>query len=149
MRTMWTAATALMLVLGVGCKNRDTDHAADRVENARNDVQDKEKHEVEARRDLAKQQREVDNARGNLTQAREQYSMHLRDRLAKIDAKIQEDAQSSDAKLRDKAAAAKPRRDELARKVDDARTQSADQWDSFKKGVDDSFDSLEKDLDIH
>src|SRR5438270_12079621 len=95
MRTIHTLVAVVALATGAGCKN-DTQKQADKVG-------DKQKEVVEARRDVAKQQRELDKARTDLADAKMQYANAVKDRLAKIDQKLDDLAARSDAASRDAA----------------------------------------------
>jgi septal ring factor EnvC (AmiA/AmiB activator) len=145
MRTIHTLVAVLALSAGA-CKN-DADKRADKVETARKDVDKQQTDVAQARRDLNKQQRELDRAHTDLSAARVEYTNALKDRLAKIDQKLDDLAARTDAVARADADRLRVRRNELAARVDSAADATADRWDAFKKDVDDSFTKLDNDID--
>jgi type IV secretory pathway VirB10-like protein len=78
---------------------------------------------------------------------RTQYETTSRERLAKLDARINELEQSASESAHQTAQELRKDRDELAMRIDQIREQAKPAWDDFQAKVDDGFQRLEKRLD--
>lgn len=90
---------------------------------------------------------EVDKANAELADARAKYIAAAKERLAKIDARIDALGKRADAESAELAAKLRARRDQLAARLDTMADQAASGWATFKQGVERGVDSIEKDLD--
>jgi chromosome segregation ATPase len=146
----------LSLSLAAGaCKDKqdDTDHAATQVKKTAEDVNDQAKDLRETQtdndstaKDINSDRADLQAAKVDLNAAKEKYAVTLKDRLSKLDIKINELEQRADAKSHQAAVDLKARRDALATKTDQIKDRTAADWDAFTKNVDDSFDKLESDV---
>lgn len=93
------------------------------------------------------EQVQVDKASEDLADARAKYVAAAKERLAKIDAKIDELGKRADAASAKAVAELRVRRDQLATKLDATGKQAASGWASFKQDVERGVDSIEKDID--
>lgn len=157
--TIWISMIAVALA-GAGCKKKDdatkamdkAERSAEKAqEGATGQAKDVYREEKEAHKDEAKDQAEVTKQQGELSaaetefaQARERYTVAAKQRLANLDAKIQQIEHKPGAQAKDAAAQLRPQRDEIARKLDAVGSQAQAGWDAFKKDVDDELDKLEK-----
>jgi chromosome segregation ATPase len=175
--SIWASMIAATLLTGAGCHKKDDsakamDKAATSAAKAQEDIRDqandvnKQQKDVakdqdrmakdmakdqdklnKDQADVAKQQGELGAAQSDLAQARERYSVAAKQRLANVDAKIQQLELRSDATARDTAAKLRVRRDEIANRLNAAGGQVQADWDAYKKAIDDTFDKLDKDVD--
>jgi|MudIll2142460700_1097286.scaffolds.fasta_scaffold20865_2 septal ring factor EnvC (AmiA/AmiB activator) len=93
------------------------------------------------------EQTQVDKANEDLAAARTKYIAAAKERLAMIDAKIDELGKRADAASSEAAEKLRARRDQLATKLDAMGKQAASGWASFKQDVERGVDSIEKDID--
>jgi hypothetical protein len=135
MRAFLHASLMAALIAGSGACNRHDD----KMDKANTQMQ-------KAAEDLNVKNRDVAKDEGDLAAARDRYVTSARERLAQVDAKINELSAKADAKSRETAASLKVRRDEIAHEIDVSKDHASKDWDSFKKSVDDSFDKLENDV---
>lgn len=162
-KTMFWSSLIATALLGSACKKDASEKAADEVRKSveevreqredlresQKDVAEEQKDVSEEQRDVAKQQRELAQAEGALAQARHNYTTAMRERLAKIDAKIRELDMRADAKAKDAAITLRARRDALSAKLDTAGSRVEAEWKEFKSDLDDTVDKLEKDINYH
>ena len=153
--TIWISMIAVALA-GAGCKKKDdATKAMDRAERSAEkaqegatgqakDVYREEKDQAKDEAEVTKKQGELSAAETEFAQARERYTVAAKQRLANLDAKIQEIEHKPGAQAKDAAAQLRPQRDEIARKLDAIGSQAQAGWDAFKKDVDDELDKLEK-----
>lgn len=163
--TFWVSMFSAALLSVAGCKKKDDpDSAMDRagataakaqedMNDQRKDIASEQKDVMEDRKDLskeqadvAKQQHELSAAQGDFAQARERYSVAAKQRLADIDAKLQQLEMKADASAKGAAAKLRVQRDALATKLSAVGNEAQSNWDTFKKDVDDGFDRLESDV---
>ena len=78
---------------------------------------------------------------------RSNFETTSRERLAKLDARIQELEQSASESAHQTAQELRKDRDELAIRLDSIRQQAKPKWDEFQSSVEDSFQRLENRLD--
>ncbi|HUS27985.1 MAG TPA: hypothetical protein VMZ53_05735 [Kofleriaceae bacterium] len=78
---------------------------------------------------------------------RSSFETSSRERLAKLDARINELEQSASESAHQTAAELRKDREELAVRLESAREQAKPAWDEFQSNVEDSFQRLEKRLD--
>lgn len=78
---------------------------------------------------------------------RSRFEMTTRERLSKIDLRIQELEAEATATAQDAVAMLRARRDQLASRLDTARVQAKSSWDKFETDLTHAFDDLERDLD--
>jgi chromosome segregation ATPase len=145
----------LSLTLATGaCKKKqdDTGAAATQVKKTAEDVNDQAKDlrktetdKDSTNKDINGAQADLQAAKADLTAAKEKYSSALKDRMQKLDIKIDELEKRTDAKSHQVAADLKARRDALSAKTADIKDRTAADWDAFTKNVDDEFDRLDKD----
>jgi hypothetical protein len=77
---------------------------------------------------------------------RSNFETTSRERLSKLDARIQELEQSASESGRQTAQQLRKDRDELAMRLDTIREQAKPKWDEFQSSVEDSFQRLENRL---
>ena len=77
------------------------------------------------------------------TRVRSSFESSSRDRLSKLDARIQELEQSASESARQTAQELRKDRDELAMRIETIRQQTKPKWDEFQSSVEDSFQRLE------
>jgi len=155
MRTiLWCTVLATALSTGA-CKKKqdDTGAAATEVKKTQENVNDQTKDldkkltdKKATADDLNKAQGDVAMANQDLQAAKDKYAITVKDRLAKLDIKINELTAKTDQKSKDAVAALKTRRTELSTKVEMIKDHAAADWDAFTKDVDNAFDGIEKDL---
>ena len=85
--------------------------------------------------------------RPELAQARANYAVTTRERLAKLDARINELEARGNAVARDAAIALRARRDALAAKLDTAASRLDEEWTEFRDDMEATFKKIEMDLD--
>lgn len=90
---------------------------------------------------------EVDKANADLVDARVKYVAAAKERLRKIDARIDELGTRADAESRATVARLRARREQVAAKLDSIAHQAATGWADLKQAVDDGVDSIAKDVD--
>jgi BMFP domain-containing protein YqiC len=78
---------------------------------------------------------------------RSRFEQTSRDRMAKLDARIQELEQSASESAHMTAQELRRDRDELAMRIEQVRDQTKPAWDEFQADVEQSFQRLEKRLD--
>ena len=78
---------------------------------------------------------------------RTSFENKSRERLSKLDARIQELEQSASESAHQTAAQLRKDRDELAMRLSTIREQAKPAWDDFQSSVEDSFQRLEQRLD--
>ena len=88
-----------------------------------------------------------ETARDDFDHTRKTYSVHINERLQKLDARIRELADRGTQKAREAADELRAERDRLAPKLDAIGEQAKDGWDRFEAEVSSTFDTLEKKLD--
>lgn len=86
---------------------------------------------------------ELDRARSDLDDARDQYIAAARRRLAALDAKIHDLAMRADKS--DTAAKLRARRDDLAKRIDSLKHEEG--WQRLKQDLDAQADAIRKDID--
>jgi hypothetical protein len=77
---------------------------------------------------------------------RSNFETTSRERLSKLDARIQELEQSASESAHQTAQELRKDRDELAMRLETIRQQTKPTWDEFQSGVEDSFQRLENRL---
>jgi hypothetical protein len=82
----------------------------------------------------------------DFVQTRTTYETSARERLNRLNARIDELGQRADARAQDAAARLRVERDALASKLDRASQQAEAGWDAFESDVSRSFDKLESDI---
>jgi septal ring factor EnvC (AmiA/AmiB activator) len=134
--------------LGGACKQDPSERAADQVRKSVEEVREQREDLREERKDVLEEQRELSKAEGELTKARSNYIVTMRERLAKIDARINDLEMRSDLKAKDAAVGLRARRDMLATRLDQAanRIDTSD-WDEFRGELDSTFKQIETDID--
>jgi hypothetical protein len=113
---------ALLLLLAAGCRDSvdpDRDHYSKTSETARDDFE----------------------------QTRRTYSVHVNERLQRLDERIHELAARGTEEAREAADRLRVERDRLAPKVDEIGQQAKEGWDRFESDVSKGFDAVEKKLD--
>lgn len=152
-KTMLWGSLAAALLFG-GCKKDPHENAreelrksVEEVREQREEVREEQKDVMEEQKDVTKEQRELAEAQGNLAKARANYITTTRERLARIDAKINELEARGEMKSKDAAITLRARRDALAGKLDQAGSRVDAEWDEFKSDLDDTFSKIEKDVD--
>jgi hypothetical protein len=93
------------------------------------------------------QQTELDKANADLADARVKYMAAAKERLTKIDARIDELGKRADAESRTTVTKLRAHRDQVAARLDTSAHQAAAGWSDFKRTVDDGVDSIEKEVD--
>lgn len=153
-KTMFWCSLISTALLGTACKKDKTQTAGDQVSKSleevqkqRKDIGEERKEVVEERKDVAKERGELQQAQGELATAQVNYVAAVRERLARLDAKINDLSAKPDAKSKDAAIALRARRDALAVKLETAPSVTAAQWDDWRKDVDQTFGQIEKDAD--
>jgi septal ring factor EnvC (AmiA/AmiB activator) len=144
---LWCSLISAAL-MGGACKQDPSERAADQVRKSVEEVQEQREDLREERKDVLKEQRELAKAEGELAQARANYIVTTRERLARMDARINDLELRSDLKAKDAAVGLRARRDMLATKLDAAsnRIDAAD-WDDLRGDLDDTFKQIEKDIE--
>jgi hypothetical protein len=156
MRTIiWCSLLSAALAAG-GCKRKtdDTGSAAVEVKKTQEAV-DKEAKDYQklssdqkaTDKDRAKAESDLAAAKADLKAARDKYEITVKDRLAKIDIKLQQLQQRGDEKSKAALTKLQSERGELGVKLDAMKDRAADNWDAFTKDIDKSFDGMEKQLD--
>lgn len=152
MRLRLTMVLAGLLLAG-GCRNHDNDTpkdtmntAGEQARKAGETVRSQRRDYDKTREDLAARDRQLSGTEEQLADARARYTVAGRERLAKIDAELNELRVKADYHARTAYADLKIQRDRLAARLDQAGAMATDAWDGFKKDVDDGFDKLEKDV---
>ncbi|MGE0547159.1 MAG: hypothetical protein AB7R00_08890 [Kofleriaceae bacterium] len=131
--------------------SRSAQKAQENVNEQRQDIQDEAAEAADKRNELSKEQGDV-AAQGNelgqaskeLAQARQQFKVSARDRLNKLDMKLNDLAMRTDASSKDVANQLRARRDALAAKIDTIDTRTNSEWQDFSKTVNDEFDAIEE-----
>lgn len=149
MRKLFSFTILSAALAASACKRTDDhmDKAGDQMQKAAEQVNDRGKDVASDRTDLTKHETDLDRANADLTRSKDEYVAAGRERLARIDARINELSARTDAKAHEEAQDLKIRRDELARRLDNASARARTDWDAFKKDVNDGFDKLESDVD--
>lgn len=93
------------------------------------------------------QQTDLDKANPELVDARAKYLAAAKERLARIDARIDGLGKRADAESRATVAKLRARREQVAAGLETTAHQAATGWAGFKKAVDDGVDAIEKDVD--
>lgn len=93
------------------------------------------------------QQTELDKANAALVDARAKYVVAAKERLTKIDARIDELGKRADAESQATVAKLRARREQVAARIDTIAHQAATGWTDLKQAVDDGVDSIQKDVD--
>jgi uncharacterized protein involved in exopolysaccharide biosynthesis len=93
------------------------------------------------------EQAQVNEANVDLADARAKYIAAAKERLAKIDAKLDELGKRADAASAETVAKLRARRNQLATKLDTMGTQATSGWARFKQDVENGVDAIEKDID--
>jgi hypothetical protein len=88
-----------------------------------------------------------ETAHDDFDQTRKTYSVHINERLQRLDARIHDLAARGTEKAREAADQLRAERDRLAPQVDKVGEQAKDGWDQFESEVSRGFDKLEKRLD--
>lgn len=88
---------------------------------------------------------QLDKAHSDVTDARDRYIAVAKQRLAKLDAQIDDLAKRADSSST--AAALRARRDQLASKLDEMSRDPGATWERFKHDLDGAADSIEKDVE--
>jgi septal ring factor EnvC (AmiA/AmiB activator) len=144
---LWCSLISAAL-LGGACKQDPSDQAADQVRKSVEEVREQREDLREERKDVVEEQRELSKAEGELAKARANYIVTTRERLAKIDARINDLELRADAKAKDAAVGLRARRDMLAAQLDQASNRiDASDWDDFRGDLEDTFKQIEKDVD--
>jgi chromosome segregation ATPase len=160
-KTMLWSPLFAALLLGGACKKDKNEEASedfrksveevreqrDDLREAQKDVTEERKDVIEKDKEVMQQQRELEAAKGQAAQAHANYVATLRDRLAKIDMKLQQLDARTDAKSKDAAIALRARRDQLQTSINAAGTKSESQWEQFKQDTGEVFKDLEEDID--
>ena len=111
---------------------------------AREDIAEAKK---EANEDIAEAKKDVAEAKNDLADARDAWVRDNRDRLAKLDAKIDQLEAKGDAESKKQAARLRAERDSIKGDVDKAEDRANTNWEQFKSGVDKRWENLKADLD--
>lgn len=124
-----------MAVLATGCRERG---------DAREDVEVRKPTDepVTSRPGPTAGEHDVDFER-----ARKRYESHARDRLARIDARIRELAESGEAKSEAAAEELREDRDRVAEELEHVGDVARPAWDRFQDRVSRGFDAIERRLD--
>jgi len=147
--------SALLLSLGA-CKGKEdkVEAAQEKVQEAREDLRDERKDVVEEKKDVVEEQRDVaqvggelERAKAELAAARDEFMRVSREKLARMDAQIQQLETKADAKSKKVAADLRVRRNQLAAKIDRASDRTAENWNEFKADVDKNFEEIQNELD--
>lgn len=155
MRTILWCTVLATALSAVACKKKqdDTGAAATEVKKTQEAVNDQQKDldkkltdQKATPNDLNKAQGDVAMAAQDLQAAKDKYSITVKDRLAKLDIKINELMAKADQKSKDTAEALRARRLQLSTKIDTIKDHASADWDAFTKDVDNGFDGIEKDL---
>jgi hypothetical protein len=88
-----------------------------------------------------------ETARDDFEQTRTTYSVHINERLKRLDQRIHELAARGTEEARDAADRLRVERDRLSPKLDKIGEQAKDGWDRFESELSEGVDSLEKKLD--
>jgi hypothetical protein len=88
-----------------------------------------------------------ETAHDDFDQTRKTYSVHINERLQRLDQRIHELAARGTEKAREAADQLRVERDRLAPQVDKIGEQAKDGWDRFESEVSQGFDKLESKLD--
>jgi hypothetical protein len=88
-----------------------------------------------------------ETARDDFEQTRKTYSVHVNERLQKLDERLRELAQRGTQRARDAANQLRIERDRLAPRVNDAAKQTKAGWDRFETELSRGFDNLENRLE--
>jgi len=130
--TLWCLILSAALATGA-CKKKQDDTGAGSAE-----------------RDLSKTKDDLSavksDLKGDLAAARDKYATTVKDRLAKLDARIHDLEQRTDAKSKEALDKLRARRAELATNIDTMKDHAATDWDAFTKRVDSTFDGIEQDV---
>ena len=89
----------------------------------------------------------VKDADHDWVNVRARFETTSRERMEKLDARIQELEQSANESARQTAQALRRERDELAMRIEQVRDQTKPKWDAFQSDVEQTFQRLEKRLD--
>jgi septal ring factor EnvC (AmiA/AmiB activator) len=153
-KTMLWCSLISVALLGGACKKSESEKAADQVRKSveevrdqREDVREEQKDVAKEQKDVTKEQRELAEAQGELAKARANYVVTARERLARIDAKINDLERRADAKSKDAAITLRARRDALASKLDSAASRVDDEWTEFRSDLDGTFKQIENDIE--
>ena len=148
-------STALLSVALVGCKKEgDVPAAQEKVQEAREEVRDQQKDVKDEMKDVNEERKDVTEANRDLAQAKTELSAERdefvrinREKLASIDARINELEAKGTAKSKQAAADLKVRRNELSAKIDRAQERTSANWAEFKSDVDRTYEQLKADID--
>jgi multidrug efflux pump subunit AcrA (membrane-fusion protein) len=163
---------ALVLVLAIGCGNRDnsadTDQATQQLQKAQTDLSGTSKAvtdnqaDIERRsRDLIREQQELADKKALLEQQRQQlgsaqtalqaartgYAAAVKARFSKLDASLATLATKTDPRSKDALVGLRARRDQLSVTLSALTGTSDLNWNEYTKTVDATFDAIEHDLD--
>ena len=104
-KTMLWCSLISVALLGGACKKSESEKAADQVRKSveevrdqREDVREQQKDVAKEQKDVVKEQRELAEAQGELAKARANYVVTARERLARLDAKINDLERRADMK---------------------------------------------------
>jgi DNA anti-recombination protein RmuC len=88
-----------------------------------------------------------ETANDDFDHTRKTYSVHINERLQRLDERINELAARGTEEAREAADRLRIERDRLAPKLDRIGQQAREGWDRFESELSESFDSLEQKLD--
>jgi hypothetical protein len=88
-----------------------------------------------------------ETARDDFEQTRQTYSVHINDRLQRLDQRIRELAARGNEEAREAADRLRIERDRLAPKVNEIGRQAKVGWDKFESELSQGVDALERKLD--
>jgi uncharacterized phage infection (PIP) family protein YhgE len=152
-KTIFWCSLITAALSGSACKKESSEKPGEQVRKSveevreqRKDVREAQKDVIEKQKEMMKQQRELTEAQGNLAKARVNYVTAARERLAKLDAKIDELEARGDAKSKDAAITLRARRNALAAELDTAGSRIDAEWDKFRSDLDDTFQKAEKEV---
>jgi len=89
----------------------------------------------------------TETAHDDFDSTRKTYTVHVNERMRRLDERIQELAARGTEKARQAAKELRAERDRLAPKLDEIGQQAKAGWDRFETELSTGFDSLEKKLD--
>jgi len=122
MKTMvWMALASATLMMGAACKKTDS-------------------------APQGSPPTEIDKGNADLVDARARYTTAAKERLARIDARIDDLSQRADAESKEAVAKLRARRDQVAASLDALSHQAASGWETLKQDVDHGVDAIEKDV---
>lgn len=88
-----------------------------------------------------------ETTRDDFDHTRKTYSVHINDRLQRLDQRIRELAARGTEEAREAADRLRVERDRLAPKVNEIGRQAKDGWDRFESELSQGVDALERELD--